>query len=292
VSSETPQVGVVGGSAAAKASRRVLRALLILAVLVVLASAAAYFAGGLDYLRSYAPAGWTLGSPGKAPAKDPSPALAAATTTSTLATVSTTELQLPPGVSPDLAKRMYVEQIQSQVNLGKMADGEITRFRVVSVKSSKTGAAVFVTAYFADGTEAPGVMQLVKREGVWYFMSFTGLRRGELSGSADTVQDGTIEEGRQSDAVVVQESGITVFDYGVINTFLAEQVANQTLITAVIDGAFTELGLGRPVDYVGTTSVPCEFSGKGTQRTAGTAVLIDKTVDSQNLTFLTSFRAN
>ena len=142
---------------------------------------------------------------------------------------------------------MYVEQIQSQVNLEKMTAGEISRFEVTSVKQSQDAksAAVYVKAFFADGSSAPGVIQLVKPDGAWYFMSFTGLRPADGGGEAETVNSGSVAQGKQSDAKVVADSGVTDFDYGVINTLLAEQTANQSLIVGVVDGSLLQDRLGQ-----------------------------------------------
>jgi len=260
--------------------------LLVLLALAVLAGAV-YYVGGVDYVKSLFSGGAGSGS------GDTNPA-AAAVPTATAPAVSTTQLQLPAGVTEDLAKRMYVEQIQSQVNLNKMAAGEIQRFDVTKVTQSKNrdAAAIMVTAHFSDGSSAPGVIQLVKPAGAWYFMSFTGLNPPTASGYAEPTNQGTVAFGLQSNQKVIADSGVTTFDYGVINTFLAEQTANQEYIVAIVDGSLTTVGLGAPAKGAGTTTVPTNMTGSAPKPVAGEAVLIHTTVGGEQLTFLTSFREN
>lgn len=288
MSSEYSQVGLAGVSTSSKSGHRVMLTLLLFVLALMVVGAAVYYVGGVEYVNSLFTQGPGPGSGGSGPAAGAG--AAAATAATATAAVSTTELQLPPGVSEELAKRMYVEQIQSQVNLVKMSDGEIKRINVTSVKASKNNAAIFITAYFADDTSAPGVIQLVNASGSWYFRSITGLQSGSEGGDADTVQNGNIGQGKKSDAAVVRQSGITDFDYGVINTFLAEQTANQTLIKGLVDGTYNKIELGKPVGGVGTTTVPSTLSGKSAAAVSGETVLIHTTVDQEDLTFLTAFR--
>ena len=157
----------------------VLLSLVLLLLAVAVVGAAVYYVVGVDDVTSLLGMGSAPGSGGTTPAAVPA--------TSTPVVVSQTELLLPPGVTPELAKRMYVEQIQSQADLNRMASGEITRFEVDSVKVTAGKAAVLVTAHFSDGTSAPGVIQLVKCGGSWYFMSITapnaaGYRTGGVGG--------------------------------------------------------------------------------------------------------------
>ena len=246
---------------------------------------AVYSVGGVGYVTSLLGMGSSSGPGSSKPA-------AGAVATSTPTAVSTTQLQLPAGVSEDLAKRMYVEQIQSEVNIKKMAAGDISRFDITDVKATEGTASVLVNAYFKDGTTAPGVLALVKRGGDWFFLSFTGMRPGTTGGSADTVQALTDDEALTPDAQWVAESGITDFDYGVMNAMVAAQVANQQIITGVIDRKYKTIGLGTPAPGAGVILVPSDFSGKGTPTIAGEAVMIVTSPQQGGYTFLSSFRTN
>jgi hypothetical protein len=252
--------------------------------------AAVYFVGGMDFVKTLIPKVWPSGQQGNTAPVAPSGTAATATSTPQPASG---QLILPPGVSEDLAKRMYVEQIQSQTNLKKMAAGEISSLRVTSVRTDKkkSRAEILVAARFSDGSSAPGVIQLVKPDATWFFMSITGLSTTQVSGSATTVQKGSIAEGEQDNAKVIADSGVTDFDYGVINTFLGQQMANQSIIVSIVDGVLTDIVLGVPKDGAGTTSVPSALTGKNAAAADGDAVLIDKTVAQEDLTFLAMFRA-
>ena len=138
----------LAGAGSPRSGNKVLLPLILFLLALAVVGAAFDHVGGVDYVTS-------LLSMGSAPDTGGAPA-AAVVATSAPGAVSMTESTLP-GVSPELAKRMYVEQIQSQVNLDKMAAGAITRLDVTSVKATADAASVFVTVYFSDGTSAPGV---------------------------------------------------------------------------------------------------------------------------------------
>jgi hypothetical protein len=171
--------GVAAGSA--RSGSKVLITVLFFILTLAVLAGAVYYVGGVDYFKALLTGNTPPSSVGSGNTK---PAAGAAVPTATVPAVSTTQLELPPGVTEDLAKRMYVEEIQSQVNLNKMAAGEIRRFDVTKVTQSKNrdAAAIMVTAHFSDGTSAPGIIQLVKPAGAWYFMSFTGLNPATASG--------------------------------------------------------------------------------------------------------------
>ena len=275
-----PRDGAGTPSAATKSPNKVLLPILFVVLAVAVLGAVIYYVVGVRYVMS-------LFGGGSAPRSAPGVSTIA---TSTPPPFSQSELQLPPGVSAVLAKRMYVEQIQSQVNLQKLAAGEIKRFEVTSVRKTDSAASVMVKAFFADGTSAPGVIRLVKVGGDWYFMSFTGVNTKDVAGSAATVNHGTPAQGQKADAKVVADSGITVFDYGVINTLLAEQRNNQSLVSGIIDGSLSTIELGSPSGGAGTTRVPANFSGTSATPVAGEALMIDATHSGQQMTFLTAFR--
>jgi len=271
--------------ATSRSRGRVLLPVLLFLLAIAVFGAALYFVGGVDYVNTLF-SSVTGGSPSK-----PSTPAAAVVPTPTPTPVAT-GLVLPPGVSEELAQRMYVEQIESQANLEKMADGEIVSFEITSVETKNERSAVFVRARFADGSAAPGVIQFVRIEGIWYFMSITGLRPSNVGGSAETIQRGSVEDGERSNAEVIAESGVTVFDEAVMTTVLEQQRANQSIIVAMIDGSLTDLKLGAPGKGAGTTTVPSTLTGPKSAPVAGEAVLIHKSVDAEDLTFLTMFRAN
>ena len=266
--------GVAAGSARS-GSNVLLTVLFFILALAVLAGAV-YYVGGVGYVTSLLNKG---AAPGGSSNTNPAAGAAAAVPTSTAPAVSTTQLQLPAGVTEDLAKRMYVEEIQSQVNLNKMAAGEIARFDVTKVELSKNkdAAAIRVQAYFTDKTSAPGIIQLVKPAGAWYFMSFTGLNTATASGYAEPTNQGTVAFGLQSNQKVIADSGVTEFDYGVINTLLAAQTADQTIVTGIVDGTLSKIGLGAPLKGAGTTTVPANLTGSAPKPVAGEAVLIHTT---------------
>ena len=187
MASEVSTSAPVASAGSPRSGNKVLLPLILFLLALAVVGAAFYYVGGVDYVTSLL----GMGRRRTPAALRPLRSLA----TSTPAAVSTTELQLPPGVSPELAKRMYVEQIQSQVNLNKMAAGAITRFDVTSVKATADAASVFVTVvlqrrHLGSGRDPAGQ---ARRCVVLHVDHRAEYRRA--TGEADTVNDGTVAQG-------------------------------------------------------------------------------------------------
>jgi len=264
-----------GDTIITQGKRRVWPVLVFLLLAAAVFAAAVWYVGGIGYLTS-------LG--GQASQRQYVATPEPAQTPSGLA--------LPRGVDATLAKRMYVEQVQSQDNLRKLAAGDVKAIALRSVVATAEGATVRITVQFSDGTSAPGVAELVKRNGNWYFMSITGLAKGSEQGSADSVGGGTLQAGRAGDSEVVAQSGVTDFDYGVMNTMLAQQVSNQPLLRQLAAGSIRRLSFGTPAPGAGTTSLPVTIERAKGGPAAGQMLLVSSSTSGQDLVFLTTLKLN
>jgi hypothetical protein len=280
-----------GAQGAARPKRSVALSVLVLVLALGVFAAAVWYVGGVDYVMGL------LGAGSPAPA---APAQQAASTTATstvgrpiAGTTTSGGLNLPAGVDEMLAKRMYVEQIESTVNLAKLANGDVTRFVINRVDATDTTATISLNAMFSDGTSAPGVMYLVKRSGSWYFLSIGGMNMTKASGLAAGVGVGGSTEIVESNLSDVTETlsglGIKTFDTGVINSILSQQSVNQPLLKDVVGGTYTTIEMGKPLAGAGTSSVPVTLKGKSGVAQSGRLVLIKASVDGHDLTFLTTF---
>jgi hypothetical protein len=273
---------------AGKPRRRVGMSVVLAILAIGLFAVAFFYVGGMSYVNAL------LGGTPAAPATPAKPAASvAATSTSTPGTVTSGGLNLPAGVDEWLAKRMYVEQIESSANLARLANGDVTRFVINRVDATDTTATISLNAFFSDGTSAPGVMYLVKRSGSWYFLAIGGMNLPSASGLAGGVGSGGSTEIAETNAADVTETlgemGISTFDPGVINSILSQQTVNQPLLKDVVSGTYTTIEMGKPSVGAGTTSVPVTLKGKSGAGQAGRLVLIKASIDGHDLTFLTTF---
>lgn len=275
---------------AGKPRRRVAMSVVLAILAIGLFAVAFFYVGGMSYVNAL------LGGTPPAPATPAKPAASvAATSTSTSAPVTVTSggLKLPAGVDELLAKRMYVEQIESTTNLARLANGDVTRFVINRVDATDSTATVSLTAFFKDGTSAPGVMYLVKRSGSWYFLAIGGMNLPKASGLAGGVGTKGITEISESSiediAATLLATGVKTFDAGVINSILSQQVVNQPVLNGLVTGTYTSLEIGKPSVGAGTTSVPVTLKGKSGAGQAGRLVLIKASIDGHDLTFLTTF---
>jgi hypothetical protein len=284
--SEAEASAPAGAQTIARPKSHVLRSVLILLIALAVFGAAMWYTGGIDYVMGLL-GGATPGSPNTS---QPAASAAASSTASS----STGSLNLPAGVDEALAKRMYVEQIESTNNLAKMAKGDVARFAINGVDATDTTATISLSVSFKDGTSAPGVMYLVKRSGSWYFLAIGGMNLPNASGLAGGVATGgsteITEQNLPDVAEGMSQAGISTFDLGVINTILSQQTVNQPMLQALVGGTYNTMELGAPTAGLGTASVPVTLTGKGGASAKGQLALIAKTIDGHDFTFLTTFK--
>ncbi|MDA3935827.1 MAG: hypothetical protein PF636_03030, partial [Actinomycetota bacterium] len=137
--------------------------------------------------------------------------------TSDVSIVATDTLQLPPGMTEDFALRLWQEQIDSQVNIQKLVDGEVASFELGSVSKGSELATIPITVEFTDGSSAPGEFVLRRVGEAWYTAYIGGLRRLDTGGSANSVS--------QSESAIPSTPlpDIDDVDIEVLNTLVAQQ---------------------------------------------------------------------
>lgn len=176
-------------------------------------------------------------------------------------------LKLPTGISKTAAYRMYSEQVDSQRNITRLVDGEMSSFDILGRTVTSTAATFRIKVRLANGASALGVMTFKKYNNKWYFDS---IKRA-------TVVSAT---GRQ----------VTDPDVGVLNTMLEQQTANQDVLGKLVNGTYTRVTLGAPDPGFNSTVVPVTFSGsKANQK--GEITAIKRAVKGKQYWFLVSFAA-
>jgi hypothetical protein len=256
------------------------RGWLVFWVLVVLLALGAFvgvlfYGGGLDAAKQFY-AGYMRGS-------------SASPTPSTASTSADATANLSPEAL-EAAKYVYAEQIESQVNLDKLADGQVSIVRVGTVDTQSDESLVNVTVVFKDGTSAPGALRFRRVGGVWYFETITGLRSGASGGSADTVQDATDAAEPVGADAKLAEVGVKEPDPGVLSTFAEQTKVNQPLFRDLMAGEYASYVVGVPVAGANTFTIPITMKGTAESTAGATMVLVAKTVEGEDRVFLTTFK--
>jgi hypothetical protein len=261
-----------------KAGGKSVSAALILVLAIVAFAAAFTYVGGVDYV-----AGLFGGGP-KAPG-------AGTPGTGTPATGTPGAPSGKPTDVPDaLAKRMYIEQIESAVQIERLASGKTTAFTIDKVEAKGADQKwVAITAKFTtDPKTMKGVMAFQKAGANWYFLWIQ-----DLTGAADTAE-GLLSTPRLTEPTEptdeeYAEAGIKTVDKSIVDAILTSQAANQALVAGILDGTYTSVALEPAVEGPGTVVIPVTATGSGTPA-KGSVTLLVKDIDGKPRTFVASFK--
>jgi len=167
----------------------------------------------------------------------------ASTTTTTSGSGGAAASEL--GIPDEALEQMYKEQLQSQENLKRLVDGEVTTLELGTADVSGDTAYVPVTVSFTDGTRLSGQLHLERFSGKWYFYSI----RANATRSDDVSYPDGIDEDVVS-TIVEQQATDASQDY--INRAILQGGFDSGQISAVKKGSGTakvELTLsGGPMD--------------------------------------------
>lgn len=264
-----------GAASPAGRKRSPLVALLILVLAIGVFAVAFFYAGGMDYvnqLMGAAPAGSTP-----------------ATTTPSVPQTSTVK-PVATDVPTNLQKRMYIEQIESAYQIGRLANGETTMFTVDKVsKQSDTETWLSITAQFATEPKTmKGVLAFTQVGGKYYFLWIQN-----LTGAAATPDALMTTQLLTEDTAVTEEQlasvGVKSIDQGVLNTIISSQAENQSFVAGLVDGSYSIVTLKTPVTGPGTVTIPVTLSGGKAPEANGSVKLITKQIDGKDFTFVASF---
>lgn len=265
-----------------RSNRTAIAVVLVIAFLAAFA-AAFYFLGGVELvsgLLGFATPATSppTGNPGGASKGGAAPAASAGATATTAS-----GLNLPDGVDEAFARRMYVEQLESQGNIAKLVDAQAKALTFGAVRTAANGVEVDVKATFADKTSANGILGMAQKQGKWFFVFISGKRSAATGGEADTVA----ADGGDTLAGHASTANPTI-DPAVLNTILDEQVRSQDVLGAIADGAITRIAVDGVSRNVGTATLQVTMTGSGTP-IKGKVLLIQKSIDGTDSWFITSF---
>jgi hypothetical protein len=267
----------MSGAAVARKPRsgRTVLAFLLLIVMVAAFAAAFYEYGGTEIvaglLRS-APFGLLGGSS--------TPAATVATSTPSAAAT------FPPGVDEAFAKRVYLEQLESEVNIQKLVNGEVTKFTYGKVDRTGSDAVIQIRAYFKDGSSAPGVVGLASKQGKWFVAYVAGRATAGTTGLASTVSRRVNENSPQRRKQMAEAK----VDIDVVLAMLQQQVSSQDTLANLVNSDYSVMTVEKVTPGQGTATVEVSLVPKSGSPEKAQLICITKQVDGKDTWFITTFR--
>lgn len=237
-----------------------------MAVLLFLAAAAGlgaafYFLDGMGIVSDLM--GWERDA--DAPA-DVSPPSVDATTTPV-----TGGLRLPEGVDEEYALRLWQEQIDSQENIRKLVEGEITEFTFGKTSYDAYEGDVLLTAKMKGGASASGRLHMAKRGERWYVEYVSGLGASGVATPPTT-------------ALPALED----VDVDVLNTVFAEQSDSQEVFEDYLAGNVVRVVMREVKPGPGTATILATMYEKD-HTVDAEIVVISTEVDGEKMWFLSRF---
>lgn len=258
-----------------KSSKTVLASVLVLVLLAAFGSAF-YAFGGVGIVSPWVDKAVGILS-GPSPAQSPAPtgAPAAAVDASSSAAATTAPASgYPPGVDEPFAKRVYVEQVESESNIQKLVDGKISSMTFGKVSNIPGGREVAITITAVDKTSIGGVLGLARRGSDWYFVYVAG--------------DRTSHEGFGEDPAGDELASKTV-DADVMHTVMQQQAAAQDVVRGIADGTFARASFDGVSPGSGTATLHMTLVPKRGAVVKGDVLCIRKDIDGAATWFVTSF---
>jgi len=164
--------------------------------------------------------------------------------------------------------KMYREQLQSQAQIIRLVDGEVSSIGIGTPSASASQASIPLSVSYKTSSPVSGTMTLVNTNGLWYFSS--------------------ISAGGGNAAVAKPQS----VDSGVVNTITEQQsdADCQALIEeGLVEGGFKSARVDGVSKGAGTATVNVTLQGGTLDRKSARFVLISKTDSGKKYWFLTRF---
>ncbi len=262
-------------------SNKTLFAGMLVFVLLAAFAAAFYFLGGVDLVSNGLGGLFSASTPAPSSPSGESKPGAAVPATST----ASGGLNLPPGVDEAFAKRMYVEQLESEANIQKLVTDKVASFEFGKVSAVDGGTEVELRANFRDKTSGKGVLGLAQKQGSWYFVFVSGKRGAATGGQADSVSSGSTQGFTTNDTAFNDKP----VDTDVLNAILDQQVKSQDIFKGIVDGTFTNLTVDKVTQGAGTATLEITLTGPKSAAMKGRVLCISKDIDGTPTWFITSF---
>lgn len=195
-------------------------------------------------------------------------------------------ITLPPGVDETFAKRVYVEQLESQENIQKLVNGEVTKFTYGKVDRTTSDAVINMRAYFKDGTSAPGIVGMAAKQGTWFFAYIAGRAPATTAGLASSVSRGVDENSPQHLAKIAAAK----VDTEVVSTMLSQELQSQETLAGLVAGKQREMIVDGVTTGQGTATLAITMKSTGGVESKAELICITKQVDGKQSWFITTFK--
>jgi hypothetical protein len=204
----------------ASPNKAVVKSSIALIVAAVALGAALYYLDGIRVVSEFVSTQWSriLGSQ-ETPAVSSIP-------TETPDAISSTRLELPPGMPEGFALRIWQEHLDSQKMIRLLAQGDVTRLDISSVETKGDRSTLKVRALLDDGTDVGGQIRMSRFSGVWYVASVS-------AGQSAKTQDSPLP-------------GLGDVDIQLLNTIIAEQSKSRATTQEYVDGRVTRVDTDDP----------------------------------------------
>lgn len=161
----------------------------------------------------------------------------------------------------EYARRALGEQMDSSVNLSKLAAGKIRRFTVEGGGQSGSRYSASIRASFTDGTSAPGDLALSRFQNTWYFSSMQGRRTTEGGEAGSVSKTGGI-------------SSKTGVPSSLVSVMISQTNKNQAVFRSMVGGDIKSVSIDSVDRGVGTATLAATISlANGSTRSARIGML-------------------
>lgn len=164
---------------------------------------------------------------------------------------ATPELDLPKGMTPQFALRLWQEQLDSQKNIRHLVDGDMESIEVGEASYEGTSGEVVLTVRFKDGSSASGRLVFTEMGDAWYVSHISGL--AAESGLARDTREST--GGPPATPLPALED----VDVGLLNAMIEEQRQSQAVFRDYLEGNVKRIVVKSIDRGPGTTSINVEM---------------------------------
>lgn len=197
---------------------------------------------------------------------------------------------LPPGLTEQAVRRLCVEQLESRKSLDKLASGEVEKLTFDRKEKDGEDPVIHITAYFADGTSAPGLLALKEVEGRYYCRYLCGIRRARTEGDADVVRPESDQGPAEEAAPGHPLPEIDGTDETLCRRFSWEQAEHQDMMRGVVRGDYSEAVVEKTSEVAKTATVQLRLRNKDGGSETCELVLVSRPMAGKDCWCVASFK--
>lgn len=187
------------------------------------------------------------------------------------ATSETAPPRLGVDIPTEFGLRLWQEQVDSQVMIGRLINGDFESMRVTRVESSSAEATLTLEIKLREGPRAKGVLGLRRFEDAWFVAFATLERNGRTPRPSGPLPD------------------VSEVDMAVLNTMFEQQYGGASVIEEYLNGGVKELTFEKPQRGPNTVTIDAamhEVHGTGYAQ----VVAVEHSISGKPYWFLVRFK--